>query len=68
MYSEIKKCRISDSTNLITVLSLGEQVAIADVFSSVAAAGADLQSRVDASNRQRMSALNVLVKPERLHV
>lgn len=25
MYSEIKKCRISDSTNLITVLSLGEQ-------------------------------------------
>lgn len=25
MYKEIKKCRISDSTNLITVLSLGEQ-------------------------------------------
>ncbi len=25
MYSEIKKCRISQSTNLITVLSLGEQ-------------------------------------------
>ncbi|MDP3392404.1 class I SAM-dependent methyltransferase [Sediminibacterium sp.] len=25
MYSEIKKCRISNSTNLITVLSLGEQ-------------------------------------------
>lgn len=25
MYTEIKKCRISDSTNLITVLSLGEQ-------------------------------------------
>ena len=25
MYEEIKKCRISDSTNLITVLSLGEQ-------------------------------------------
>ena len=26
MYSEITKCRISNSTNLITVLSLGEQV------------------------------------------
>lgn len=25
MYKEIKKCRISDSTNLVTVLSLGEQ-------------------------------------------
>lgn len=25
MYTEIKKCRISESTNLITVLSLGEQ-------------------------------------------
>ncbi|HXU28777.1 MAG TPA: class I SAM-dependent methyltransferase [Bacteroidia bacterium] len=25
MYTEIKKCRVSDSTNLITVLSLGEQ-------------------------------------------
>lgn len=25
MYTEIKKCRISDSTNLITVLSLGDQ-------------------------------------------
>jgi hypothetical protein len=25
MYTEIEKCRISDSTNLITVLSLGEQ-------------------------------------------
>jgi hypothetical protein len=25
MYREIKKCRISDSTNLVTVLSLGEQ-------------------------------------------
>ena len=25
MYTEITKCRVSDSTNLVTVLSLGEQ-------------------------------------------
>ena len=25
MYTEIKKCRIGESTNLVTVLSLGDQ-------------------------------------------